>query len=132
MNTLADRLIGIRDHLSDKETWEKLWEANRVTGYSSGSLMNDLSGIFVTGGKREYPAAFACVSRAIMDLYGDQIKSFPPKTMGYQGLQEMDWEYEPDREHIMNVRVFQEFKNHEWLMNVLDLAIRYAKVWIFS
>ena len=92
MRTLSEHLNTIKVFLSNKERWERDWDNNRKTGYSSGSLMNELAGIWGAGSKKEYPAAYACVARAIMDLYGEEIKKSQLGTYGYQGLSQADWE----------------------------------------
>jgi hypothetical protein len=133
MKTLAEHLINVKRHLSDRERWEKNWESNRITGYSSGSLANDIGGIFGAGFKKEYPAAYECLARAISDLYLEELNKLPATTrLGYHTVVVDGWEFQPKKEHIKIVAAFGEIKNHEYLMNVLDLAIRYANLLAFT
>lgn len=127
---LHELLSRVKKELSNKEVWEKYWESNKLSGYSSGSLMNSLGGLYTSQHRMSYPAGYVCVARAIRELYQFEIDRLPIKAVSFQLV--ADWEFQPSREDILTVRSFQEIKNHEYLMNVLDLAIRYAKIWIFS
>jgi hypothetical protein len=120
--TLVEHLTKIKEHLSNKERWEEYWENNKVTGYSSGSLANTLGGIW--GDKQKYAAAYDCVSRAINDLVPDLI-------LNRKSIAIMDG----DPVSLQQYRIvdsFGDIKDHDQLMRVLDLAIRYAKLCAFS
>lgn len=135
MKTLVEILIQIKENLSDKVVWERAWEANKLsTTRVENSLRLELANIFRSKeDPKYYSRAYSCVSKAIIDLFEKDLQELPSKTIAWQaGVSLGNWHYAPTREDMMNVRCFEEFKNHENLMKVLDLAIRYAKIWIFS
>jgi len=133
MKTAKDHLIEIKNHLSDKERWEELWESNRITGYSSGSLENSLAGIWCTSygtDKAAYPAAYACVGRAILKICGSDIIS--SKEYNEQKYHYDDTDaYRANESDLRLVHAFSYKKDHELLMQILDLSIKYASRLIF-
>ena len=122
--TLVEHLIKVREHLSNKERWETNWENNKVTGYASGSLLNTLGGLWDSKNNSNYAAAHDCVARAIKTLFG-QLK--PTKTKNHIVI-----DNPVPASHFEIIDAFQERKHHEDMMQVLDLAIRYAKMYTFS
>ena len=136
MKTLAEILIEIKENLSDQVAWQRGWEANKISlAKVHKSLRFELANIYRRNNEDRinYPRAYACVARAIKDLFEKDLQDLPSKTIAWQaGVSLDDWKYAPAREDMMTIRSFEEFKNHENLMKALDLAIRYARVWIFS
>ena len=130
MKSLAEHLIEIKKHLSSKERWEECWENNKITGYSSGSLSNTLGGLWSPEGRNHYRPAYDCVARAIIFLFGPIKES--RRAIISQGIDPEYLSYCPKIEDIRTLRAFEERKCHEDLMKVLDLAIRYAKLYVFS
>ncbi len=122
--TLVEHLIKVREHLSDKERWETNWENNKVTGYTSGSLGGTLGGLWNSHNNSNYVAAHDCVARAIKQLFG-------PLKMSRQIIFLNDDNPVPNS-HFEIIHAFEERKCHEDMMQVLDLAIRYAKLYTFS
>jgi hypothetical protein len=132
MKSLADHLIEIKKHLSDKERWETDWNNNRVSGYTSGSLESDLGGLWNVGYKKDVPAVFYCTARAIHHLYGNLHYYRYHYVSWDHGLKETDSKCCPADNDVRLVKAFGDYNSHESLMKVLDLAIRYAKVYAFS
>jgi hypothetical protein len=133
MKSAKDHLIDIQKHLSDKERWEELWESNRITGYSSGSLSNDLAGIWCTSkgtDKAAYPAAYACVGKAIIDICGTSIRNTKAYSRNNYVSQDDD-PYPPDENDLRLVDALADIKDHALLMQILDLSIRYANLLVF-
>lgn len=128
--SLVESLTKIKEHLSDKERWETNWENNKITGYSSGSLSNDLGGLWNAGDKYHYRAAYDCVARAIVSIFGP-IKESKRAIIGH-GNEPEYIALMPKEEDIRTLRAFEELKCHEDLMRVMDLSIRYAKLYVFS
>lgn len=125
MKSLVDELVYVKGHLSNKERWETNKKNNKITGYSSGSLMNTLGGIWNNQDQRNYVAAYDCVQRAILDLM--------PNLDLAGAIRIIPGDSDPvNIQHYHIVRVFSEHNSHEELMVVLDRAIRYAKLYAFS
>lgn len=130
MKSTKDHLIEIRKFLSDKDRWEECWENNRITGYCSGSLGNSLEGIWCTSygiGKAAYPQAYACVGKAILHICGDVIRNDINYKLKYS-LQ--DFEYPAKEDDCRLVDALNKRKDHALLMQVLDLAIIYADIYL--
>ena len=129
MNTLVDYLEKLKAHLSDKERWEECFENNKRSGYSSGSLENDIGNLY-DGQTMNYRVGYDCLARAIIDIHGEDIRNHPTYSSSPRFPEEMV--NLPDLDDVRIVNTFGKFKCHENLMKVLDSAIRYAKVYIFS
>jgi len=125
MKTLVEHLIAIREHLSDKERWEECYDNNKITGYCSGSLGNDLAGVWNAGDNIHYAAAYDCVAKAINNLFGDCLEA------KIYRIDLMTNDSVPVEQYTV-VRAFGERRCHKDLMKVLDLAVRYAKVYVFT
>lgn len=132
MKSLDEELFYIKEYLSNKKRWEEYWESNKITGYSSGSLGNTLGGIYNDEGKKHYRSAYDCVARAIITICGD-IKESKPVMFGNGHMLDSEYmKFCPNEKDVRTINAFQEYKDHELLMKVLDTAIRYAKVYSFS
>lgn len=133
MKTARDHLIEIRNHLSDKERWLEMWESNRITGYSSGSLGNSLAGIWCTSygtDKVAYPSAYACVGRAILKICGSDLlysKEYNEQKISYDDADP----YRANKSDLRLVHAFSYKKDHELLMQILDLSIQYASRFVY-
>jgi len=124
MSKLVDALINVKTHLSNKKRWERNWEDNKVTGFSSGSLLNTLGGLYNSKDNSLYMAAHDCVAQAIKQLFGPLKMT---KTINFIVL-----DNPVPVEYFEIIEAFHEKKNHEELMQVLDVAIRYANLYVFS
>jgi hypothetical protein len=124
MKTLVEHLIYVRDHLSDKERYQTNWINNKVTGYTSGSLGGTLAGIWNSKNNSNYVAAHHCVAMAIEHLYGS-LQMIRKVTFMNEGNPVPD-------SHFAIIHALEERKYHSHVMKVLDLAIRYAKLYAFS
>lgn len=130
MKTLTDHLDKIKQHLSDKNFWERCYKNNKITGYCSGSLDHDLSYIWSSNGKH-YAAAYDCVARAILDIHGSEIRN-TDTYCHHRYARRVGDKFPAHEDHLRIVRAFREYDSHENLMKVLDIAIRYSKIYIFS
>jgi len=130
MKSLTDHLIAIKDHLSYKDYWEECHKNNKVTGYSSGSIDNDLAYIWSCNGYH-YVAAYDCIARAVLDIHGEEIRCAYAYA-NYRYAKRDDEKFYPNEDHLRIVRAFREYDSHENLMKVLDIAIRYSKLYAFT
>lgn len=124
MKDLVSELIKVREHLSDRKRWETNWVNNKVTGYTSGSLGGTLAGLWNSENNSIYVAAHHCVVMAIKHLFGSLQMSRRVTFMN-------EGNPVPDS-HFALIRAFEERQYHSDVMKVLDLAIRYAKLYSFS
>lgn len=124
--TLANHILKIKNHLSNKETWEKFHDISEA-GFNLG---NDLAGLWCCGHKKYYPAAYACVAKAALDFHKDAI--YQSETWQKMTFAKSESEYPPDDMDVRTVWSLEKVCTHEQLMRVLDQAIRYANLWIFS
>jgi len=124
MKDLVSALIDVREHLSDKERWETNWVNNKATGYTSGSLGGTLAGLWDSKNNSTYVAAHHCVVMAITHLFGS-LKMSRPVTFVNEGNPVPNL-------HFALIRAFEERQYHSDVMKVLDLAIRYARLYSFS
>lgn len=124
MKDLVSELIKVREHLSDRKRWETNWVNNKVTGYTSGSLGGTLAGLWDSKDNSCYVAAHHCVVMAIKQLFGS-LKMSCNITFLNEGNPVPD-------SHFALIRAFEERQYHSDVMKVLDLAIRYARVYSFS
>ena len=130
MKSLTEHIVDIKNHLSDKLMWEECHANNKVTGYCSGDLDNDLAYIWSSYGPH-YVAAYDCVARAILDVHGPEIRETPTYAL-HRYVSRDDSKFHADEDHLRIVRAFRDFDSHENLMKVLDIAIRYSKLYIFT
>lgn len=130
MKTLTEHLVDIKNHLSDKDRWEEDHKNNKVTGYLSGDLDNDIAYIWSSNGSH-YVAAYDCIARAILEVHGPEIRDTAAYARHrYANLKEA--KFRADEVHLRIVRAFREYDSHENLMKVLDIAIRFSKLYIFT
>lgn len=129
MKSLTEHLVDIKNHLSDKNRWEEDHKNNKVTGYCSGDLDNDIAYIWSSYGPH-YVAAYDCIARAIIDVHGTEIRDTP--TYALHSYVNCDGAtFQADEDHLRIVRAFRKYDSHENLMKVLDIAIRYSKLYVF-
>ena len=123
MNSLVRDLETIKENLSKKCTWEIDWN-NKVTHYFNGSLINELSTYYSLNADN-YKAAFACVAKAILISYRSKLKDLVPPLHPL-----INYPNYPDAEDVRVVAAFH--GNYNDIIKILELAIRFAKVYSFS
>lgn len=133
MESLVHKLTNIKKSLSDRVTWELQRES---PGYGTYNLQNELVGLWCCyqgEEKRDYVMAYDCVARSAINLLGDKlIQSMQYTNIKLSSHQDDDDPFCPKYSDIIAVHAFEKLCTHQQLMSVLDEAISYAKIYIFS
>ena len=131
MNILATKILGIKKDLSDKERWDKYHDHSDC----SYNLMNEIAALWCCASgdeKRYYPPAYKCIARAALDYCEKEIKAHKLYVKGHMSNHDLDDPYPANVEDIRIVWAFEKICTHEQLMEVLDRAMRYANLSVFS
>ncbi len=131
MNTLATKILKIKQFLSDKNRWDQQHDESECCY----NLMNELAALWCCAqgeDKRYYPAAYKCVAQAALDLFEKEIKSHKIYLHGILASPDPESPYPADDEDVKIVWALEKVITHDELMITLDLSIRYANLIAFS